>query len=368
MTRSTDSRRARNSASFRIAPGGLASRPSRRRCFLASSRVDPQCSQNLDYAFGSRTLTTVFGGSSGEFVIGENRASAPKRHRRREVDPPVDESSSFAESSSFGSAESSSSSPSDLCRRHRQYRQRRTYVVDRAHHVDGAYGRSTRHRPPPHCPRRHHRSMRHQMRRRRRHPRLPTSWRIFLAVFFVDFLRQPSSGLLRRRFCHIGRVTSPRYPMGYPTRCPTTRRRLPRSTSWWISWRSSSSTSGRLRAGLRAGLLHEVPFHRPRPVSRPRRCGVPVELSIRLPGVVPASSLRLPAPRHWNRGEAPAPVAEAEPILSADAFVANSFVEVSILSTIGPFSFGAHLRVTDAGAVPCTSLVGAFGFRARCAA
>ena len=42
MTRSTDSRRARNSASLTIgARRRPASRPSRRRCFLASSRVEP---------------------------------------------------------------------------------------------------------------------------------------------------------------------------------------------------------------------------------------------------------------------------------------------------------------------------------------
>ncbi len=42
MTRSTDSRRARNSASLTIgARRRPASRPSRRRCFLASRRVDP---------------------------------------------------------------------------------------------------------------------------------------------------------------------------------------------------------------------------------------------------------------------------------------------------------------------------------------
>ena len=63
----------------------------------------------------------------------------------------------------------------------------------------------------------------------------------------------------------------------------------------------------------------------------------------------------------WNSGEAPAPAAGAEP------FVADSFVDVSFLSTIGPFSFGAHLRVTDAGAVPWQALSVRSGSRAvRC--
>ena len=82
MTRSTDSRRARNSASVMI--GGRrrpASRPSRRRCFLASSRVEPlseRASPSSPRSLaaplvllarvllrGSRTRTTVLGGSSG---------------------------------------------------------------------------------------------------------------------------------------------------------------------------------------------------------------------------------------------------------------------------------------------------------------
>ena len=74
MTRSTASRRARNSDSVRI--GGRrrpASRPSRRRCFLASRRVEPltlvtSSPTSLGRALdrGSRTRTTVFGGSSGQ--------------------------------------------------------------------------------------------------------------------------------------------------------------------------------------------------------------------------------------------------------------------------------------------------------------
>ena len=77
MTRSTASRRARNSASLTIgARRRPASRPSRRRCFLASSRVEPLTERTSLLAepvvpvlasglpFGSRTCTTVSGGSS----------------------------------------------------------------------------------------------------------------------------------------------------------------------------------------------------------------------------------------------------------------------------------------------------------------
>ena len=66
MERSTDSRRARNSDSVMI--GGRrrpVSRPSRRRCFLASSRVEPLTDRTSSLPFGSRTCTTVSGGSSG---------------------------------------------------------------------------------------------------------------------------------------------------------------------------------------------------------------------------------------------------------------------------------------------------------------
>ena len=84
MTRSTASRRARNSASVRI--GGRrrpASRPSRRRCRLASSRVEPLMpvdSSSLAAVGlrtrGSRTCTTVFGGSSGRGARRRRRPAA----------------------------------------------------------------------------------------------------------------------------------------------------------------------------------------------------------------------------------------------------------------------------------------------------
>ena len=77
MTRSTASRRARNSASVRI--GGRrrpASRPSRRRWRLASSRVEPPMpwislllESGLFLARGARSCTTVLGGSSGRRAV-----------------------------------------------------------------------------------------------------------------------------------------------------------------------------------------------------------------------------------------------------------------------------------------------------------
>ena len=86
MTRSTDSRRARNSAS--VMTGGRRrpdSRPSRRRCRLASRRVEPRT--DLDVADGhglvggcgrgTRTCTTVFGGSSAAGSPSDPRAAAP---------------------------------------------------------------------------------------------------------------------------------------------------------------------------------------------------------------------------------------------------------------------------------------------------
>ena len=89
MTRSTDSRRARNSASLTIgARRRPASRPSRRRCFLASSRVEPLTAVISSSALRLlRTRVTVFAGSSSE-----SPPSSPVRRRRRrrrdEVDSP----------------------------------------------------------------------------------------------------------------------------------------------------------------------------------------------------------------------------------------------------------------------------------------
>ena len=84
MTRSTDSRRARNSASVSTGVRRRAwSRPSRRRCFFASSRVEPDTPVTTSSLAGraSRTLTTVSGGSSGDGVggvsLGAATATAP---------------------------------------------------------------------------------------------------------------------------------------------------------------------------------------------------------------------------------------------------------------------------------------------------
>src|SRR5699024_10526001 len=97
MTRSTDSRRARNSASETIgARRRLASRPSRRRCFLASRRVEPVTELiSSSSERGSRTLTTVFCGSSSAVP-----APSPARRRRRRRNVPLP-SSSPESSSSF---------------------------------------------------------------------------------------------------------------------------------------------------------------------------------------------------------------------------------------------------------------------------
>src|SRR5690348_6256272 len=113
MDRSTDSRRARNSDSVTI--GGRrrpVSRPSRRRCFLASSRVDPLIARTsllLDpdwLPFGSRTCTTVSGGSS---ELGESEPSAEPRRRLRRRLRPLTLWSSSAEPSASPSASPSSS-------------------------------------------------------------------------------------------------------------------------------------------------------------------------------------------------------------------------------------------------------------------
>src|SRR5699024_554069 len=67
----------------------LASRPSRRRCFLASNRVDPVTELiSSSSERGSRTLTTVFCGSSSP-----PPASSPARRRRRRRRVPLPPSS-----------------------------------------------------------------------------------------------------------------------------------------------------------------------------------------------------------------------------------------------------------------------------------
>ena len=87
ITRSTASRRARNSASVRIgARRRPESRLSRRRCRLASSRVEPltprtpSSSAAPHLARESRTCTTVFGGSSSDaagLTVGPAGAATP---------------------------------------------------------------------------------------------------------------------------------------------------------------------------------------------------------------------------------------------------------------------------------------------------
>src|SRR5689334_24645391 len=96
MDRSTDSRRARNSDSVMI--GGRrrpVSRPSRRRCFLASSLVEPLTERTSSLPYGSRTCTTVSGGSSEPGASGPSPAEPRRRlRRRRRPLPPASPSAS----------------------------------------------------------------------------------------------------------------------------------------------------------------------------------------------------------------------------------------------------------------------------------
>src|SRR5580704_10327349 len=119
MVCSTDSRRARNSDSVMI--GGRrrpVSRPSRRRCFLASSRVEPltdRTSSLLVWPAGSRTWTTVSGGSS---ALSSGPSAEPRRRLRRRRRPAaVSPSCRSAESASSSGPPSSAGSadPSAAC-------------------------------------------------------------------------------------------------------------------------------------------------------------------------------------------------------------------------------------------------------------
>ncbi len=123
ITRSTDSRRARNSASVRICGRRREeSRESRRRCRLASSRVDPRtpCT-SLDGPVpadpagalacdsrGSRTCTTVLSGSSSRGV--SSPVVRRRRRRRRRLPAALPEPVSASASASDRSSESPSDS------------------------------------------------------------------------------------------------------------------------------------------------------------------------------------------------------------------------------------------------------------------
>ena len=111
MTRSTDSRRARNSASVMTVRRRPESRESRRRCFFASKRVEPRRlvtrfdSLELGSAGvrGARTRVMVLGGSSSVPPLNSKSASPRRRRRRRrEVTP----SSALSSLSSCASAAS----------------------------------------------------------------------------------------------------------------------------------------------------------------------------------------------------------------------------------------------------------------------
>src|SRR5271165_4660362 len=96
------------------------SRPSRRRCFFASSLVDPLTDRTSSLPFGSRTCTTVSGGSSGVSESGPAAASAEPRRRlrrRRRAVPPAPSASSSARppasSPSADPADADASAPAD---------------------------------------------------------------------------------------------------------------------------------------------------------------------------------------------------------------------------------------------------------------
>ncbi len=118
IVRSTDSRRARNSASDRIgARRRPASRPSRRRCRFASNRVEPRTPCTPSPLSGSRcsrgwrTRTTVLGGSDSS--VGSPSSPLPRRRRRRRRRRVAPESSAWPSSSESSSPASSSDSDSD---------------------------------------------------------------------------------------------------------------------------------------------------------------------------------------------------------------------------------------------------------------
>ena len=130
MTRSTDSRRARNSASVRIgARRRPASRPSRRRCRLASRRADPlrAVASSERELLGSRTWTVVRSGSSGSIPASWPRRR--RRRRRRELLPVSSLESSCLSPVSSNSSASATEPVSALCslepRRPRPPRRRR---------------------------------------------------------------------------------------------------------------------------------------------------------------------------------------------------------------------------------------------------
>ncbi|CFA82470.1 Uncharacterised protein [Mycobacterium tuberculosis] len=133
ITRSTASRRARNSASLNT--GGRrrpASRPSRRRCRLASRRVEPSmplisvepeppsCElPALSPARGTRSCTTVLGGSSGNGPSNAASLSSPeadlrRRRRRRRRLPASSEPFSSSPLSPASVSSESRSSPSSV--------------------------------------------------------------------------------------------------------------------------------------------------------------------------------------------------------------------------------------------------------------
>ena len=90
LTRSTHSRRARNSDSVMTGRRRPASRPSRRRCFFASRRVEPLTRCGSVISSGSRGLRTLHDGVGGLVAGGRRSSPLRRRVRRRTLDDSLD--------------------------------------------------------------------------------------------------------------------------------------------------------------------------------------------------------------------------------------------------------------------------------------
>ena len=239
MTRSTDSRRARNSASLTIgARRRPASRPSRRRCFLASSRVEPWSEVIWSSAERlRRTRVTVFSGSS---PASPPSSPARRRRRRRRDDGLSPEPSP---------APSADSSPS--CRRRRRPRRRSR----RRRSAVAALSPGLRRRRPPRRRRRRAGPGRRRTARRRRLRRRPSA--------------SVACGL-------VGRLLGGLAP-----------ERPPRAASWGplASAGSSAVSGGFVGRSVSASAAGSVSTGATAAVLRVRRAGA--FLSARAPGTAP---------------------------------------------------------------------------------
>ena len=239
MTRSTDSRRARNSASLTIgARRRPASRPSRRRCFLASRRVEPWTEVIWSSAERVlRTRVTVLGASSSP----PSSPARRRRRRRREVPSPLP-------------------SPASPRSRRSEPPRRRGLSSDslgRSALVGGLVGRRRRRRPRRRRPcggggRRGGDGGGRRCRPRRRRTRRP------------DSVVGPVVGLVARTWRRLVSAVS---AVGGRVRLVSGPGRRPSCAATCL--RPTSSRRG-LLGGLRGGGLARRPRRRPRP-RRPRR-------------------------------------------------------------------------------------------------